>query len=148
MEIREGPINFTLMTNRASKSLKLSLCDRREFSDYRTYRCRWKPERAGIGKQLVAKVVEKMRREKRKLSHYAHLRNTNLIKHGSMMYSQLMGEYRVTIFFMLSAVCAGEYLKGRGMHKEWAESAFFVPNHPLYWAKKKEYLLYENIDRG
>nr|UJL13304.1 N-acetyltransferase [Escherichia coli]UJL15241.1 N-acetyltransferase [Escherichia coli] len=39
----------------------------------------------GIGKQLVAKVVEKMRREKRKLSHYAHLRNTNLIKYGSMM---------------------------------------------------------------
>ena len=37
----------------------------------------------GIGKQLVAKVVEKMRREK--LSHYAHLRNTNLIKRGSMM---------------------------------------------------------------
>lgn len=39
----------------------------------------------GIGKQLVAKVVEKMRREKRKLSHYVHLRNTNLIKRGSMM---------------------------------------------------------------
>lgn len=39
----------------------------------------------GIGKQLVAKVVEKMRRENEKLSHYAHLRNTNLIKHGSMM---------------------------------------------------------------
>lgn len=39
----------------------------------------------GIGKQLVAKVVEKMRREKRKITHYAHLRNTNLIKHGSMM---------------------------------------------------------------
>ena len=34
----------------------------------------------GIGKQLVAKVVKN-----EKLSHYAHLRNTNLIKRGSMM---------------------------------------------------------------
>ncbi|GAB7585441.1 hypothetical protein OkiPb00131_20030 [Escherichia coli] len=45
----------------------------------------------GIGKQLVAKVVEKMRRENEKLSHYAHLRNTNLIKRGSMMIFAIDG---------------------------------------------------------
>lgn len=58
----------------------------------------------GIGKQLVAKVVEKMRRENEKLSHYAHLRNTNLIKHGSMMIFAVDGRVQSYYIFMLSAV--------------------------------------------
>lgn len=54
----------------------------------------------GIGKQLVAKVVEKMRREKRKLSHYAHLRNTNLIKRGSMMIFEVDGRVQSHDIFL------------------------------------------------
>lgn len=59
----------------------------------------------GIGKQLVAKVVEKMRREKRKLSHYVHLRNTNLIKRGSMMIFAVDGRVQIhDIFHALRGV--------------------------------------------
>lgn len=57
----------------------------------------------GIGKLLVAKVVENAS-GKRKLSHYAHLRNTNLIKRGSMMIFAVDGRVQSHDIFLLSAV--------------------------------------------
>lgn len=56
------------MTNKASKSLKLSLCRPGEnlaIIEHTDVDESLKGQ--GIGKQLVAKVVEKMRREKRKI---------------------------------------------------------------------------------
>lgn len=102
----------------------------------------------GIGKQLVAKVVEKMRRENEKLSHYAHLRNMNLIKRGSMMIFAVDGEYRVTIFSFSPRCDAGEHLKGRGCTKNGQRARFFCPKSSPLLSKKKEYLLYENHQSG
>lgn len=73
------------MTNRASKSLKLSLCRPENLAIIEHTDVDESLKGQGIGKQLVAKVVEKCVGKNEKLSHYAHLRNTNLIKHGSMM---------------------------------------------------------------
>lgn len=53
----------------------------------------------GIGKQLVAKVVENAS-GKRKLSHYVHLRNTNLIKRGSMMIFAVDGRVQSHDIFL------------------------------------------------
>ena len=53
------------MTNKASKSLKLSLCRPERIIEHTDVDESLKGQ--GIGKQLVAKVVEKMRREKRKI---------------------------------------------------------------------------------
>ncbi len=43
-----------------------------------------------------------------KLSHYAHLRNTNLIKHGSMMIFAVDGRVQSHDIFACSPRCDGE----------------------------------------
>ncbi len=55
------------MTNKASKSLKLSLCRPENLAIIEHTDVDESLKGQGIGKQLVAKVVEKMRREKRKI---------------------------------------------------------------------------------
>ncbi|MFP1590528.1 GNAT family N-acetyltransferase [Escherichia coli] len=68
------------MTNKASKSLKLFLCRPENLAIIEHTDVDESLKGQGIGKQLVAKVVEKMRREKQRFSHYAHLRNTEFDK--------------------------------------------------------------------
>ena len=59
MEILEGHNKFYVNDAQGNRSRRLFCSHRRTPQHYRTYRCRSQPERPGVGKQLVAKVVEK-----------------------------------------------------------------------------------------
>ncbi|STQ09491.1 Uncharacterised protein [Enterobacter cloacae] len=56
----------------------------------------------GVGKQLVAKVVEKMRGENRKLSRCARLQSMSLITRGNMTIFGRKTHRRWPVFFYLT----------------------------------------------
>ena len=92
----------------------------------------------GLVNSWLRKSWKKCVGKNEKLSHYAHLRNTNLIKRGSMMIFAVDGRVQShDIFLALRGVMQESIWRVGGCTKNGQRARFFVPSHPLYWAKKR-----------